>query len=222
MHTLRTLANLFSRSAVGDQCASLIPEIEPIPLRGPWSFGIALGLYSQDGEDTERSQIGEFLAAFKYSGHRHLARPLGEALADAVRAHHPQIVVHIPSSRRNSLPGNAGVLPALFGCAFEPACELARATAKALRAHCLPHLFAFTRTVPPQKELASLSEKKANIAGAFKVRREELLRNRRALIIDDVYDSGATLEEAWRIVREAGASDIIVATVAKIRWGDGL
>ena len=56
------------------------------------------------------------------------------------------------------------------------------------------------RPVQPQKHLTSLSEKKENVRGAFKVRRAELIRGRQVLIVDDVYDSGATLEEAWRAV----------------------
>jgi predicted amidophosphoribosyltransferase len=109
----------------------------------------------------------------------------------------------------------------LFGSAFEPACELARAAAGALRVPCLPRFIAVTRKIAPQKDLVSLNEKKENVRGAFKVRRADLVRGRRVLIVDDVYDSGATLEEAWRAVKEAGVSDIIVAAVAKTRFREG-
>jgi len=183
--------------------AVLVAELEPIPLPGPWSYGVALGMHSEEGEGTERSEIGELLARFEYAGQRSLGRMLGEALAKAVAPWRPEVVVHIPSSRRH---------------AFEPACELARATARALRVRCLPRFIALTRAVQPQKDLTSLSEKKENVRGAFKVRRAELIRGRRVLIVDDVYDSGATLEEAWRVVDEAGAADITVAAVTKTRY----
>ena len=41
------------------------------------------------------------------------------------------------------------------------------------------------------------------------------------LIVDDVYDSGATLEEAWRVVKEAGAAEIVVGAVTKTRYQRG-
>ncbi len=206
MRAFRVLGNLLARSPAVDQPAAL-PDIEPVPLPGPWSFGIALGMHAERDGEKERSRIGELLTTFKYAGHRALARPFGGAIAEAVSAHRPQVVIHIPSSRRSS---------------FEPACELALAAARALRVRCLPHLIALTRTVAPQKDLASLSEKRENIGGAFRVRRPGLIEGMRALIVDDVYDSGATLEEAWRAVSEAGAAGVIIATVTKTRlYGAG-
>lgn len=183
--------------------APAVSDTEPLALPGPWSHGIALGMHAQEAEGTERSEIGELLVRFKYGGERSLARMLGEALAKAVAPRRPEVVVHIPSSRRH---------------AFEPACELARTTTRALGVRCLPRFIALTRAVQPQKDLTSLSEKKENVRGAFKVRRAELIRGRRVLIVDDVYDSGATLEEAWRVVDEAGAADITVAAVTRTRY----
>jgi predicted amidophosphoribosyltransferase len=178
----------------------------PIPLPGPWSYGIALGMHAEEGEGAERSAVGALLIDFKYAGHRALARPLGEALARVVAPWRPEVVVHVPSTRRSS---------------FEPACELARAAAKALRVRCLPHFITRTRTIRPQKDLTSLSEKKENVREAFRARRPELVKGRRVLIVDDVYDSGATLEETWRAVREAGAAEIAVAAVTRTRFQRG-
>jgi predicted amidophosphoribosyltransferase len=67
----------------------------------------------------------------------------------------------------------------------------------------------------------SLSEKRENVRGAFRARRPELVTGRWALIVDDVYDSGATLEETWRAVREAGAAEIAVAAVTRTRFQRG-
>ncbi|MFB3881869.1 MAG: ComF family protein [Armatimonadota bacterium] len=207
MGILGELGGLLRRSpAEGRPIGDLLAELEPIPLPGPWSCGIALGMHAEEGEGSERSEIGALLVEFKYAGHRALARPLGEALGRAVSARQAEVVVHIPSSRRHS---------------FEPACELARSAARALRIRCLPHFIAVTRKVRPQKDLVSLSEKKENVRGAFKVRRAELIRGRRVLIVDDVYDSGATLEEAWRAVKDAGAAEIVVAAVTKTRYQRG-
>jgi predicted amidophosphoribosyltransferase len=43
----------------------------------------------------------------------------------------------------------------------------------------------------------------------------ERIRDRRLLLLDDFYDSGATLREATRTLRQAGAAVIRVLTAAK-------
>ena len=135
MRVCHMLGGLLRRSAAeGQPSAMSLAEVEPIPLPGPWWHGIALGMHAEDSEGTERSAIGALLVEFKYAGHRALARPLGEALARAVAPWRPEVVVHVPSTRRSS---------------FEPACELSRATARSLRVRCLPHFIARTRTIIP-------------------------------------------------------------------------
>ncbi len=183
--------------------ASLL-QIEPITLAGPWSFGLALCLHSENAViSDERTEIGHLLKQFKYGGERKLMHPLGEALAWALRDHRYDLIIHVPSSRRSS---------------YEPACELARATARVMRVRCLPHLLRLTRRISPQKDLMHLDEKRANVYGAFQVRRLEFVQGKRVLVVDDVYDSGATLGEAYRALEAAGTADIAVATVTKTRW----
>ncbi len=80
------------------------------------------------------------------------------------------------------------------------------------------YFLARRRRIPPQKDLARWDEKKENVRGAFFVRRAEFVRGRRVLLIDDVYDSGATLEECHRVLMEAGAREVMVAAVTKTRF----
>jgi competence protein ComFC len=157
---------------------------------------------SSPGSTDERTEIGLLLARFKYEGERRLARPLGEALAGAVQGLSFDLIVHVPSSRRST---------------YEPACELGRATARALRVRCLPHLLRLTRRISPQKDLVNRDGKWENVQGAFQVRRPEFVRDQSVLMVDDVYDSGATLGEAYRALKAAGAADIAVVTVTKTR-----
>lgn len=44
------------------------------------------------------------------------------------------------------------------------------------------------------------------------------LKNRRVLILDDVFDTGLSLAEAVRIAREAGASQVLTCVFAKKPW----
>ncbi|ATQ43595.1 phosphoribosyltransferase [Caulobacter mirabilis] len=42
--------------------------------------------------------------------------------------------------------------------------------------------------------------------------------NRKALIVDDVFDTGLSLSEAARLVRDAGASEVLTAVFARKPW----
>jgi predicted amidophosphoribosyltransferase len=54
-----------------------------------------------------------------------------------------------------------------------------------------------------------------NISGAFMVRRPELVKGLRLLIVDDVYTTGSTVNECARVLRRAGAADVNVLTLAR-------
>jgi ComF family protein len=58
----------------------------------------------------------------------------------------------------------------------------------------------------------SAEARKLNLAGAF---RAQIVRGARVLVIDDVTTTGATLHEASKVLREAGASAIYCLTVAR-------
>ena len=65
----------------------------------------------------------------------------------------------------------------------------------------------------PQMEL-SREERLKNAIDTFAVSDMPLIRNRTILLLDDVKTTGATLEEASRVFRAAGAKKIWAITVA--------
>jgi len=184
-----------------------VPGSDVVSLSGLWPAGLALSKHSLDG-DEGRTAVGDLLDRFKYGGERRLARPLAEALAGALHDASGfgaiDFIVHVPATtERYRMP---------------PTYDLARALAKELRVRCLPNLIARTRRLAHQKDLFRLEEKTANVRGAFRVRRAEFVRGKKLLLIDDVYDSGATLEEVWRTLMQAGAREVVVAAVTKTRY----
>lgn len=66
-----------------------------------------------------------------------------------------------------------------------------------------------------QSTLKSWKQREENIAGAFVVRDNAPIQGKRILLIDDVWTSGATMNEAARVLREAGAKDILAAVIAR-------
>src|SRR5262249_35758052 len=62
---------------------------------------------------------------------------------------------------------------------------------------------------------ASPAARFAEVAGAFTVSETDRVRNRRVVIIDDVYTTGATFSECADAVLTAGAADVHVLALAR-------
>ncbi|MBI3763155.1 MAG: RecQ family ATP-dependent DNA helicase, partial [Chloroflexi bacterium] len=95
---------------------------------------------------------------------------------------------------------------------FDPVTSLARALAVELSIPALVGNLVKTRPTRPQKEMTNLAQKQANVRGAFAVRGH--LTSQYLLVLDDLFDSGATLAEITRILRAAGV-EVYVATLTK-------
>jgi predicted amidophosphoribosyltransferase len=59
----------------------------------------------------------------------------------------------------------------------------------------------------------TLAQKRANVAGAFAVNGD--VRGRRLLVLDDLFDSGTTLEEVSRVLQRAGVAHLLVLTLTR-------
>jgi ComF family protein len=70
------------------------------------------------------------------------------------------------------------------------------------------------RATRPQVELTP-AERKANIRGAFAVRRPAGVEGRKVLLVDDVFTTGATVSECARMLGKAGATEVLVLTLSR-------
>lgn len=76
-----------------------------------------------------------------------------------------------------------------------------------------------TRATLPQKDLPPKS-RVANVRGAFRACQRERLKGASVLLVDDIVTTGATCNEAARILRAAGASRVGVAVIARAERAD--
>ncbi|PIZ01203.1 hypothetical protein COY61_00380 [bacterium (Candidatus Gribaldobacteria) CG_4_10_14_0_8_um_filter_33_9] len=58
-------------------------------------------------------------------------------------------------------------------------------------------------------------ERKKNIKNAFKVKTPEIFKGKKIFIIDDVFTTGATLEEAAKVLKHAGAKQVWGIVIAR-------
>ena len=138
----------------------------------------------------------------KHAGLTATAPALAEVMQGALGAVSPDALVPIPAaSSRRRLRGHSG--PGL----------LASKLADRLGVCCRPDLLAPARHLSSQKDL-SREERLENVRGGFRARPAAGLD---ILLVDDVMTTGATLGEAARVLREAGARRVEAVVVAAVR-----
>jgi len=65
-----------------------------------------------------------------------------------------------------------------------------------------------------QARIEDRKKRLANIVGAFSVKNPKVIENKNIILIDDIITTGATLSEARKVLRAAGARKVIAFTIA--------
>ncbi len=97
---------------------------------------------------------------------------------------------------------------------FNQAEEIGKELSKFLKIPLLNNVLIKIKETLPQVELVG-EARKENIKGVFLSNNENLIKNRKILLIDDVYTTGATMEEAAQVLKTAKAKEIIGIVVAR-------
>jgi len=182
----------------------------PQPLKGNWDEGFALDFHSRyRGSNNVKTELGQMVTAYKYNGQKELAQPLTKKLIDFIYEHPKYKNVHLMLA----------IPPTRIDRVYQPVDVLAREVSKNLNIPYVPELLVRTRQTEQQKGMKNLEQKRSNIAGAFRVERPEELRNRQVLLLDDLVNSGETLKEATRTLKQSGTSTVYVLTLTKTMTG---
>ncbi len=71
-----------------------------------------------------------------------------------------------------------------------------------------------TKDNPPQSGISDFKARRANVLGVYEAVEPENIKGKRFLLIDDIFTTGATLSECVRILKTAGAADVVCLTLA--------
>ena len=82
----------------------------------------------------------------------------------------------------------------------------------------ISHSLIKTRETEEQKVFQNSYSKKDNVKDAFTID-SNVVRDKTILLIDDIYDSGATLKEIGKTLTENGAKWIVPIVIAKTVGG---
>jgi ComF family protein len=97
---------------------------------------------------------------------------------------------------------------------YNQSAAVAGGLARVLGLPCRPWWLRRVRNTPKQVG-QSFAARQKNVRGAFRARRAAPVAGRSVLLVDDVMTTGATLGEAARALRAAGAARVAVAALAR-------
>ncbi len=150
----------------------------------------------------------DLIVRFKYERQYYLRQPLADWLAEAFRADprlhdpSPDALVPVPLHPRRERERT-----------FNQAAVLARLLARRVGVP-VRRVLRRVRYTETQTALAR-AERLENLHGAFVAVRPRAISGAHLLLIDDVFTTGATVDECARVLRRAGAASVRVLTVTR-------
>lgn len=180
------------------------PDDEDPPCGRCRRFGRPLAFDSAVALWRYRGPVRRLVHAFKYRGRAELLGPLGRRIARDPRCRavlHGRLVVPVPA-RPTSLRARG----------YDQAALLAAALAGSARLRCDGRALLRRRDDGPQAG-RSRRQRKAQAAGAFRARPAHVW-GERVVLVDDVVSTGATADACARVLRRAGAVEVMVLALA--------
>ena len=158
-------------------------------------------------EDPEGHPLLEVLQQFKYGRKVALGKPLGRLMAKSGYAHFHNLdldsIIPVPLHPRR-----------LRWRGFNQSVILAREVGRMWGVPIDPFVLLRTKETLPQTQLPE-EERRRNVRQAFTVDPTKSLKGKSLLVLDDVYTSGATVNECSRTLVRAGAKKVYVFTLAR-------
>jgi predicted amidophosphoribosyltransferase len=184
-------------------------------IQGPWNLGFSLDKHTLNstylGDDehgharfnTTRSEIGEALYQLKYKSDQSQIAALAAQMAASLGNHFAStsFVVPMPPSKHR---------------AIQPLAEIAKQVASIMGVPCLENVLVKTTQTAQMKDIPTREDRITALCSAFVV--NDVLADGQydVLVIDDLYDTGSSLEAATIMLRQyRKIRNIFVATLTR-------
>ncbi|MBE3673998.1 ComF family protein [Pseudoalteromonas distincta] len=184
---------------------------------GNWDLGYSLdkhvlqSIYLGENQwghaefDTTRSEVGEALFLLKYRSDFTQISVIADQMTESLSQYFSTACLVIP-------------MPASKQRARQPVREIALKIAENMKIPCLENLLIKNVSTPQMKDINSRDDKVDTLVKAFAI--NDVLGNGYydILIVDDLYDTGSSLEAATKVLNEySKIRNIYVATVTRKR-----
>jgi len=158
-------------------------------------------------EEAENHPLRQAVQRFKYGRKVSLGKPLGRLMArgcgDFLRECNADVIIPVPLHPKR-----------LRWRGFNQALLLARQVSKVYGIDADPYVLRRIKETPPQTQLNE-EERRRNVRGAFGLAPGRSVEGLKVLLVDDVFTSGATVNECSRTLSRSGARQVFVVTLAR-------
>jgi len=147
---------------------------------------------------------------FKYGRNVSLGKPLGRLLSNGCKGLFQESTLD-------------GIIPVplhpkrLRWRGFNQAVILAKQVSRLWRLPMDPFILLRSTETAPQIQLSE-EDRSKNVRGAFSLNPKKSVQGKRILLIDDIYTSGATVNECSRTLIRGGAKEVSILTLARTIW----
>ena len=160
----------------------------------------------------EKFLTRKLIYQFKYEPH---IRALAKTLAGVLAEH----LIITQSNMDHTWTGSILVpvpmeLKKLKNRGYNQAEQLARELSSIVKTPCIVDALVKIKKTPPQTKL-SAKDRQKNVQGAFLIKKPGQIRGKKIFLVDDVYTTGATMEECAHILKAAGAKKVWGIAIAR-------
>jgi len=184
-------------------------QVHPTEINGAWDQGYVLDRhtvsstmigYNEFGHpefDTVRSELGELVYRLKYRNDKSVLPSIVDTAAEFVngRKIHPEVLVPIPPSKVQRK--------------FQPVVEIAIELAKSLGVALDMSSLAKRKVTPQMKDVGDFDARMTELKSAFAS--DGNLQGKSILLLDDLFQSGATMNVAALTLKEQGGVEKVFA-----------
>jgi predicted amidophosphoribosyltransferase len=184
-----------------------------IKIEGKWDVGYALDLHVESSDflgydefghpqyHTTRTEIGELVYKLKYGHDKTVLDDIIRIVRNSFTFKSIDVIIPVPPSKTSRT--------------FQPVVEIAKRLGKVLGIQVLTDAVLKVKNTPELKNMSTFQEKYDILKNAFKLGNG--IKNKTILLLDDLYQSGATLTAITELLKKGGASKVKVLTLTKTR-----
>ena len=189
---------IFSNSYTCANCLSILKCYRERIILNNSSYDYMLNMYEYTGI------IRRLVCKFKFREGKYLAKTFAELIAKKIIQLDLKfdIIIPVPVS-----------LKRYFERGFNQCEEITKYIGKSLKKEINTDILLKMKNNKRQSIL-NIDERKNNVLNVYKVKYSEKIKNKTILLIDDIYTTGATINECAKMLKKYGAKKVLVITIA--------
>lgn len=153
--------------------------------------------------------LKDIIHKFKYNKKKYLAKPLSNLMIDYLRndssidIKNIDIIIPVPLHKKR-----------LQERGFNQSELLGKCLSEDFKIELASDVLFRTKNTVPQFNLSPF-QRAENIKGAFEVKNQNIIKDKNILLLDDIYTTGSTLQEASKSLKKAKTKNIYCLTLAR-------